>query len=189
MVSGDVLLLKDVTDSDPHKFTGRWLETAYALHAATCRLYAHTLAPGSADDVVQEVFVRLVRFGRHGGAPPGKVRAWLLRTTRSAAIDLLRADSRRRRRERRRAEAGDNPFVSSAHDALVARETAEALAELEERTREVVVLRIWGESTFAEIAELTGIGLSTAHDEYRRGLEQLRAVLEPDEPLECEKKS
>lgn len=137
---------------------------------------------------MQEAFVRLVRFGRHGGAPPQEVRAWLLRTTRSAAIDFRRADTRRRRRERQRALVGDSPFVSSAHDVLVARETAEALARLDEGTREVVVLRIWGELTFAQIAEVTGMGLSTAHDEYRRGLSRMRAVLEPDEPLECEKK-
>lgn len=177
--------LKDVPHRDPQTSTGRWLETAYALHAAPCRLYAHSLAPGSADDVVQEVFVRLVRFGRKNGAPPREIRPWLLRATRSAAIDLLRSDSRRRRRERERAPT-DSLFVAAPHDALVAGETAEALTDLGARTREVVVLRIWGELSFAQIAELVGTSLSTAHEEYHRGISRMRALLAPDEPQKCE---
>ena len=184
--------MKDVVDAEMKTSRGRWLETAYALHAATCRLYAHSLAPGAADDVVQEAFVRLVRRTRRAEAGhelPDSVRPWLLRAVRSAAVDLLRAESRRRRRERLAAREAAAILIAPADVGLEAHETAAALGELDSATREVVVLRIWGELTFAEIADLTGMGLSTAHAAYGRGLNQLRAVLEPDIPAETGKGS
>jgi RNA polymerase sigma-70 factor (ECF subfamily) len=44
--------------------------------------------------------------------------------------------------------------------------------------REVVVLRIWGDLTFAEIAEIMQLGVSTVHDRYQSALGQLRSALE-----------
>jgi RNA polymerase sigma-70 factor (ECF subfamily) len=43
--------------------------------------------------------------------------------------------------------------------------------------RETVVLRVWSELSFEQIAELTETSLSTAHRRYGEGLEMLRAVL------------
>ena len=40
--------------------------------------------------------------------------------------------------------------------------------------REVVILRIWKELRFAEIAEMLGINLSTVKSRYRLGIERLR---------------
>jgi RNA polymerase sigma-70 factor (ECF subfamily) len=56
------------------------------------------------------------------------------------------------------------------------------LRRLSAELREVVVLRIWGDLAFAEIAEIMHLGVSTVHDRYKAALGQLRRVLEQSCP-------
>ena len=79
---------------------GQFIEAAHAQHAAACVLYAQQIVgPRLADDACQEAFVRLFRLLVRGGEAPRAPRAWLLKATRSAALDLLRSEKRRIRRE------------------------------------------------------------------------------------------
>ncbi|MGV3533859.1 MAG: sigma factor-like helix-turn-helix DNA-binding protein, partial [Chthoniobacteraceae bacterium] len=52
-------------------------------------------------------------------------------------------------------------------------------ARLPDEQREVVVLRIWGELTFAQVAETVGVSINTVAARYRYGLEALRKHLHP----------
>jgi DNA-directed RNA polymerase specialized sigma24 family protein len=52
------------------------------------------------------------------------------------------------------------------------------LTKLAAKEREVIVLRIWGQLTLAEIGEVVGMPLSSVHDCYRGGIASLRATLE-----------
>ena len=52
-----------------------------------------------------------------------------------------------------------------------------ALWELPEDQREVTILHIWGELTFAQIAEVLSISLNTAASRYRYALAKLREAL------------
>ena len=158
-----------------HQHFGPWIASAYAEHAPTCLLYARQIAPECAEDVVQEAFMKLIRFAAAEGTPPREVRAWLLTATRSAAIDRVRSESRRRRRER--SIAPKVACLASEGDLFDAHHVTEALAGLPERRREVVVLRLWGGLGFAEIAKLLGVGLSTAHDDYHNAINELRRKL------------
>jgi RNA polymerase sigma-70 factor (ECF subfamily) len=64
-------------------------------------------------------------------------------------------------------------------DALLDAQSAErALRRLNAEQREVVVLRIWGDLAFAEIAEIMQLGVSTVHDRYKAALGELRSALE-----------
>jgi RNA polymerase sigma-70 factor, ECF subfamily len=49
-----------------------------------------------------------------------------------------------------------------------------ALGDLPEDQREVIVLHIWGELTFAEIGDLLGVSLNTAASRYRYALATAR---------------
>jgi RNA polymerase sigma-70 factor (ECF subfamily) len=89
---------------------------------------------------------------------------------------------RRRRREQTIAEERCEWFTPHP-DALMDAEVAEqALRRLSHEHREVVVLRIWSDLTFAEIAEIMQIGVSTAHDRYKAALGELRSALEQSCP-------
>jgi RNA polymerase sigma-70 factor (ECF subfamily) len=143
--------------------------------AAALVLYARQwLDWASAQDVVQEALVALVSQRR----APRNPAAWMYRAVRNRAIDNVRAAERRRRRERSIASMRGEWFVRDDDALLDAQAAEESLQRLDVELREVVVLRIWGDLTFAEIAEIMQLGVSTVHDRYKSALGQLRSALE-----------
>ncbi len=147
----------------------------FDAHARALVLYARQwLDDGAARDAVQEAFVRLLRRDE---APPN-MRAWLYRTVRSTAIDSLRSDQRRQRREQRVAAGRAGWFEPRPHDALDAESAQAALATLPAEQREIIVLRLWSGLTLAEIAEVCQAPVSTVYSRYRAGLAAVRQQLE-----------
>jgi len=128
----------------------------------------------SAEDIVQEALTSLL--AQH--PPPRDPIAWMYRAVRNAAIDESRSTSRRRRREQIVAESRKEWFEPSP-DALIDAQVAQAaLANLPPASREIVVLRIWSELGFAQIAAVMGMSLSSVHDRYVAALREMRAALE-----------
>jgi RNA polymerase sigma-70 factor (ECF subfamily) len=123
-----------------------------------------------AEDIVQEAFVKFWRK-QH---PIGN-RALLFATVRSTALDLLRRDSRRARRE---ADAVADAEQSVAPQFDTAGESQQQLAAAVDRLpaeqREVLVMKIWNELTFADIASVLGISQNTAASRYRYALAALK---------------
>jgi RNA polymerase sigma factor (sigma-70 family) len=143
--------------------------------AAGLALFARQwLDAQNAEDVVQEALVALLSERR----PPANPLAWLYRTVRNGAIDAARANSRRRRREQVAAQVRREWFESGTDALLDAEVAQQALERLEPDFREVVVMRIWGELGFAEIAGVMGLSVSTVHNRYVAAIKRLRAVLE-----------
>ena len=141
------------------------------LDAADC-------SAGTAEDVVQEALAALLAERR----PPDDPVAWMFRAVRNAAIDHARSASRRRRREREVAAVRGEWFEKSLDTPLDAKAAEAALRDLEAEAREIVVLRIWGEQGFAQIARILGLGVSTVHERYTAALRQMRALLERQRP-------
>jgi RNA polymerase sigma-70 factor, ECF subfamily len=61
------------------------------------------------------------------------------------------------------------------------RELVAALDRLPRDQREVLVMKIWNELTFAEIGEALGISQNTAASRYRYGLGNLKKTLRPND--------
>ena len=140
-----------------------------------------------AQDVLQDAIVKLVDKIR-GGEFVGGQDAWqpyLYATIRRLAIDLSRKEDRRKRRENNvsadleaeqfgafhpwfDAEGGDDETRSQLENAL---------KSLPEKFSEVIIMKVWGERTFAEIGEALGISQNTAASRYRYGLEALKREL------------
>ncbi len=126
-----------------------------------------------AEDVVQEAFVR---FWRRDLSI--RNRALLYSAVRSAALDLIRRDSRRARRETAafgEAERTVQPQFEQLDDSQ--RELALAVDRLPREQREVLVMKIWSEMTFAEIGETLEISQNTAASRYRYALASLKKSL------------
>jgi RNA polymerase sigma-70 factor (ECF subfamily) len=140
-----------------------------------------------AEDVLQDAFVKLVEKIRHNEFVGGSEawQAYLYTTIRRLAIDLSRRDDRRRRREdavgfdegSTRQEAFHPWFESESSDDETRHQLEAKLKELPEKFAEVIIMKIWGERTFAEIGEILGISQNTAASRYRYGLEALKRNL------------
>lgn len=128
-----------------------------------------------AEDIVQEAFVK---FWRRNHSIDN--RALLYATVRSIALDFIRRDSRRARREQiAYAEAAESTEPEFRFEDETQMALAAALERLPHDQREVVVMKVWNELTFAEIAEALGISQNTAASRYRYALSGLKKILQP----------
>ena len=154
-------------------------KTCFAQLGPALLLFARrwTNSRADAEDIVQEAFVRFWR-GQHSIAN----RALLYAAVRSAALDRLRSDHRRARREASVALDGADHFEPQFAAGDEGQELlAAAVERLPDEQREVVILKIWNELTFAEIAGILEISPNTAASRYRYALGALRKTLQPHE--------
>jgi RNA polymerase sigma-70 factor (ECF subfamily) len=134
-------------------------------------LYARSWNIDTAEDLVQDAFVKLVEQPKRPANPV----AWLCKTIRNAAISQYRKSQRRQKHETEAAKQKPGWFVPN--DSLLAKEAAEMLDELPSNRREIVVLRIWNGLSFDEIAELTDTPKSSVFRIYSETLQELRKKL------------
>jgi RNA polymerase sigma-70 factor (ECF subfamily) len=140
-------------------------------HSPALLLYARQFCD-VAEDVVQEALLKLMAQQTW----PTEVIPWLYRVVRNAALDAVKTQRRREKRERDVARA--TPwFVEAEIDGLDAETAANALRELPIDLREAIVAHLWGGLTFEQIAELSGTAASTACRRYRAGIVMLREKL------------
>ncbi len=160
--------------------------TWYEAHAGKLLLYVRQWLPERADaeDAVQAGFVK---FWKCKPRPLTADLPLLYATVRCAALDMLRARSRRSKRETAVMLDADDCWWDA--DTIQQRERAEqmqrALSKLPEEQREVVLLRIWGELTFAEIAQTLDENINTIAARHRYALAALKKLL----PEECHERS
>jgi RNA polymerase sigma-70 factor (ECF subfamily) len=170
------------------------------VYAAAMRL---TDDRGLAEEVVQETFLALWNRAELFDPHAGSLAAWLHTISRNRAVDRLRAAGRRpslvsltmgdadddpgSTLER---AVGDRPVLGGAdlgpgpERALEGTELRsvlrDALAEMPDQERAVILLAYGEGLTQTEIAGRTGWPLGTVKTRTRRGLARLRRVLEPD---------
>lgn len=146
-----------------------WLQANGRRLLLCAQQWTNSLA--DAEDVLQEAFVRYWKHQRHLGGSP---EALIITSIRRAAIDHGRSRSRRVHRETQAYEMGDRStmFEFGADEETMALEAA--LKKLPEEQREVVVMKVWGELKFEEIAKELNISQNTAASRYRYALEGLR---------------
>ena len=139
-----------------------------------------------AEDILQEAIVKLVDKIQTNEFVGGMEswQAYLYTTIRRLAIDLSRRDDRRRRREdivtldaETSHTLSDPWFDTDSSDDETRAQLESKLRELPEKFAEVIIMKIWGERTFAEIGETLGISQNTAASRYRYGLEALKKSL------------
>jgi RNA polymerase sigma-70 factor (ECF subfamily) len=153
------------------------LRYLYARYADNVYSYVATMVPDAheAEDVTQQVFVKLMSVLHRYEAARGAFAPWLLRIARNVAIDhrrqLRSVPCEEVRAERRggHAEAEDD-----RHRSMLLREV---LAALPRDQREVVVLRHVIGLTPGEIADRLGKTESSVHGLHHRGRGALRTVL------------
>ena len=173
-----------LADEDLMVLVGGGDDDAFAaLYDRHCRLaysVAHKLTgeKHSAEDLAQEVFIKVWRSAQRYRPERGSVRTWILSVVRNQSIDQLRASaSRRRTQEKLQASAPryepSEAFAQVWHEARLGR-VREALDAVPHVQQQVLELAHFSDLTHKEIAERLGLPPGTVKGRIRLGLDKLR---------------
>jgi RNA polymerase sigma-70 factor (ECF subfamily) len=143
-----------------------------------------------AEELVQEVFLKVWRSSATFDPSRGGFSTWLFRVTRSVALDLYR---KRANRVRPVPEGG--PYLATARDpsagpqeivdeSWLSWRVARALEALDAPRREVVELAYFGGLSQREISLRTGVPLGTVKTRTASAFKKLRRELIVEDPLQ-----
>jgi RNA polymerase sigma-70 factor (ECF subfamily) len=182
--TSDQAIMARVNARDPGALDEVYQRYARAVHSLAYRVVRDNAI---AEDVTQEVFLKLWRQPESYNAERGALGSWLLSVAHNRAIDVLR---RRKVREEHplpeEREAGDM-IADGAIDPSEAaglKEAADAvrraLAKIPKNQREAIEMAFFQGKTHAEISEELGEPLGTAKTRIRLGMRKLRGILEEE---------
>jgi RNA polymerase sigma-70 factor, ECF subfamily len=164
--------------SDPTTFQRVFAEHERGVYATAVRILGNG---AQAQDVVQDVFLRLWRRPRTFDAERGALGSYLRLMARSRALDLWReGQAGGRASDRLKLVVADEDLRADDQPAAAAElaDTRELLRDglrrLPEAQREALVLAYWGGLTADEIAHRSAVPLGTAKSRIRLGLSKLR---------------
>jgi RNA polymerase sigma-70 factor, ECF subfamily len=148
-----------------------WCERLYDARAAELILYGRALglSHGEAEDVLHDTFTALMQRSE----APAQPEHYCVRAFRNRALNHRRSLWRRFSRELE----SRRWFEREPDEGPGERAAMACLATLPQDQREVIVLKIWHDHTFAEIGGLLGLSPNTVAGRYRYGLQKLRACL------------
>lgn len=167
LVAGDEAALRELYDE--------FSPLVYGLAARVTRDWA------AAEDISQEVFVRVWNDPRAFDPARGTWRGWLGILTHRRAVDWVRraAVGRRRTAEVAPPVAGPDP-EEAAVAGSVAKSVQAAVDDLPAAQREAIRLAYFDGQTYRQVAETLGIPEGTAKSRMWTGLRQLAARLEAE---------
>lgn len=168
--------------SNPKTFASVYDAHASGVYGAALRILSD---PVRAQDVTQDVFLRVWRNPHRFDARRGELGSYLRLMARSRALDLWRenqAAGRARDRlevvvAREETRVDERPSVAAEQGEERAA-LRDALRRLPAPQREALVLAYWGGMTADQIAQRSGVPLGTAKSRIRLGLTRLRAEVE-----------
>jgi RNA polymerase sigma-70 factor (ECF subfamily) len=136
--------------------------------------------PNLAEEVTQEVFLRLWNDPERFDPGRGSLRSFLLAQAHGRAVDLLRSEGARKRREetdvRMTAEAGYD-VDREVWDLAVSDHIKDALDALPDEERRAIELAYFGGHSYREVAVMLESPEGTVKSRIRSGLKRLRAGL------------
>jgi RNA polymerase sigma-70 factor (ECF subfamily) len=172
-----------MTLNDPVAFGHLYDEHGRGVYGAALRILGD---PALAQDVTQDVFLKLWRNPTRFDETRGPIGPYLRLMARSRSLDLWRERQAAGRANERAAgelsfaaEPADRPDDLAVRDDERAHVRA-ALHVLPAAQREALVLAYWGGLTADEVARRVGVPLGTAKSRIRLGLTRLRAEIESE---------
>ena len=176
----------DVSDAQLVTSIGRYSEVAlaecYRRHGGAVFGLARRVLNNATDaeDVTQEVFLRLWNQPDRFDPDRGSLRSFLLAQAHGRAVDSVRSSSSRRQREARdamRTAEGDYDMQHQVWDLAVADQVSRAMGELPEEERRAIELAYFDGHTYREVAVLLDQPEGTVKSRIRNGMRRMKAVL------------
>jgi len=136
--------------------------------------------PTEAEDVTQEVFLRLWNQPDRFDPDRGSLRSFLLAQAHGRAVDAVRSSSSRRARESRdamRTAEAEYDMQHEVWDLAVADQVAHAMGELPDEERRAIELAYFDGRTYREVAQLLDQPEGTVKGRIRNGMRRMSAVL------------
>ena len=143
----------------------------------------------TSEDLFQDTFIKVIRTLKSGAYnEEGKFLPWVMRIAHNLVIDHFRKSNRIPK-----FESSDDfdifQFISdgsvNAEDAMVTdqivNDLQKLILELPEDQREVLMMRVYREMSFKEIADSTGVSINTALGRMRYAIINLRKLIEENQ--------
>jgi RNA polymerase sigma-70 factor (ECF subfamily) len=158
------------------------LAEVYRRHAGAVFGLARRLLSDRAlaEEVVQEVFLRLWNDPERYDPSRGTLRSYLLAQAHGRAVDMLRSEGARRAREERQARATAEAGYDVEHevwDLATADQVRQAIERLPAAERRCIALAYFGGHTYREVAAELSEPEGTVKSRIRAGLKRLRQEL------------
>ncbi|MEY4530334.1 MAG: hypothetical protein RLZZ156_1055 [Deinococcota bacterium] len=174
--STDEFLLAQVALGSETALTTLYQRFSKRVHSLARRILG---SQSDADDITQEVFVKLWERASGFFEQRGTAATWLMTIAHHASIDTLR------RRNTRRIDIWEDGlegfFLEPNHDPLEQAMLSKALLILSSGERELIELAFFAGFSHSQIAKKTELPLGTIKSRLRLGLEKLAQVLGANE--------
>jgi RNA polymerase sigma-70 factor (ECF subfamily) len=173
----DAALVAAVGESSQEALAEAYSRHSGAVHGLARRILRdETLA----EEITQEVFLRLWNNAEKFDAERGSLRSFLLAHTHGRSVDLIRSESARRTREdkdARLATSEHHDIEDEVWNMALAEQIKAALAKLIDGERKAIELAYFGGHTYREVADLLGEPEGTVKSRIRSGMKRLRTEL------------
>ena len=164
----DAMLMAGIRSGDQSAMSQLYDRYSGVVYAVALRIVADT---GTAEDVLQEVLIKLWRNPETFDATRGSLGGWLAAMARNRAIDMVR----RRRPETEITDAVAAPDMSREADrGIMVAKIRNSLGSMPPTQRVALEMSFFEGLTHSEIAEKTGEPLGTIKTRIRAGLLALR---------------
>jgi len=176
----------DVSDAQLVTSVARYSEVAlaevYRRHGGAVYGLARRVlnSASEAEDVTQEVFLRLWNQPDRFDPTRGTLRSFLLAQAHGRAVDAIRSLNSRRLREAKDARRTASAAYDMQHevwDLSLAEKVSEALGTLPVEERRAIELAYFEGRTYVEVAEILDQPEGTIKSRIRNGMRRMRAVL------------
>lgn len=133
----------------------------------------------SAEDIVQNTFIKLIRNWADTFERFPSIGNWLYKVAHNEALDYIRGEVRRKKLHDEHGAECISVINPPGHSNVSERaeNAAAALAKLSDRERQLVVLKVYEEKSYKEIAEITGLSVGNVGYILHGAMKKLAAML------------
>ena len=175
--SSDALLSVAIARYDQEALAESYRRHAGAVYGLARRLL---FEQSVAEEIVQEIFLRLWDEPARFDPGRGSLRSYLLSETHGRAVDVLRADLARRAREEREARRTAESGYDLEHEVwelTASEQVRRSLSALSDGERRAIELAYFRGYTYREVARALDEPEGTVKSRIRSGLKRLRQEL------------